>query len=145
MQTYQLFREGLLIMNQIFVDTGPLLARYIAADQFHQRSIKLWDKLNKQPLITSNHVTDEFLTLLARRTTYPFAVERASSLYSSQALTVIQSTIEDEKAAIEYFHKYADSRVSFTDCISFAICKRLKVKKVFSFDKHFSLCGFKLL
>jgi len=41
-----------------------------------------------------------------------------------------------------FFQKYADQKVSFTDCISFAMMKRLQIKQVFTFDYHFSLAGF---
>jgi uncharacterized protein len=42
-------------------------------------------------------------------------------------------------------HKYADQRVSFTDCISFVMMKRERVKIAFTFDRHFSLAGFRCL
>jgi predicted nucleic acid-binding protein len=30
----------------------------------------------------------------------------------------------------------------YTDAVSFALMKRLKIKKAFSFDKHFMISGF---
>jgi uncharacterized protein len=41
--------------------------------------------------------------------------------------------------------KYSDQRVSFTDCISFVLMKRERVKIAFTFDRHFSLAGFRCL
>ena len=63
----------------IFVDTGAFLARYVERDQYHDAAIEHWRVLQKdrRQLFTSSFVLDETFTLLARRTTYPFAVERA--------------------------------------------------------------------
>ncbi len=43
---------------------------------------------------------------------------------------------------MDLFEKYADQRVSFTDCISFVLMRRHKIRQVFSFDRHFELAGF---
>ena len=126
----------------IFIDTGLFLARYMENDQFHKKSISIWKKLGKNACTTSNHVIDETLTLLARRANYNFSSDRAKEIYNSNQLKIERSTEEDELNALNYFEKYADQKVSFTDCLSFAIMKRLKIKKVASFDKHFELAGF---
>lgn len=52
---------------------------------------------------------------------------------------------KDEINALELFEKYADQKVSFTDCLSFVIMQRLKIKQVFSFDNHFKYAGFELI
>ena len=32
----------------------------------------------------------------------------------------------------------------FTDCTSFAVCKKLNINSAFSFDKHFTMMGIDL-
>ena len=131
----------------IFIDTGALVARYITRDQYHVRANECWHKLERtrSELVTSNFVVDEALTLLARRATYAFAVERARSLYASRAMRIMRPTEADELDAISYFSKFADQTVSFTDCVSFALMKRRGIQEVFAFDRHFELAGFKCL
>ena len=128
----------------IFLDTGAFLARYLRNDQCHQKALKGWKLLRKRGhrCFTSNFVLDETFTLLARKANSAFAVDRARSLLSSRALTVLRPTLEDELEAVEAFSKYADPKVSFTDCISFVLMKRNRIQKAFSFDRHFSLAGF---
>ena len=131
----------------IFIDTGAFLARYLLKDQHHRRAVAIWEKLgsNRENCVTSNFVLDETFTLLGRRAEYGFAVQRAKNIYASQALTICRPDREDEIRALQFFSKYADQQVSFTDCISFVLMKRRKINRVFSFDRHFELAGFHLI
>lgn len=128
----------------IFIDTGAFLARFIERDQYHDAAVKHWQKLQQdhRRCYTSNFVLDETVTLLARRTTYPFAAARAKNLYDSKLLSILRPDQDDELAAVEFFQKYADQKVSFTDCVSFVLMTKLRIKCAFSFDRHFAMAGF---
>lgn len=130
----------------IFVDTGAFLARHVVRDQYHREAKAAWKELrgSGQRCLTSSFVLDELLTLLARRTSYEFASERARGLFTSQALEILRPDGEDELRAVDYFEKFADQRVSFTDCVSFALMKKRRIRRAFSFDRHFALAGFEL-
>lgn len=131
----------------IFIDTGAFLARHLKGDQYHKKSLKLWATLEKKGLrcATSNAVLYETLTLMGRRASYSFAAERARHIYASRSLAIWYPAPEDEQAAIGYFEKFSDQKVSFVDCLSFALLKRHGVGNVFTFDRHFALAGFSLL
>ncbi len=128
----------------IFIDTGPFLARYIDHDQYHKTASDLWDKFYKsrEQCITSNFVLDEFFTLLARRTGYAFAADRARNILCSQEMEILRPDQKEELEAVNLFKKYADQKISFTDCISFVLMHRHKIKRVFTFDRHFKSAGF---
>jgi predicted nucleic acid-binding protein len=130
----------------IFVDTGAFLARYLARDDHHAKATQAWKTLPRRSwkCYTSNFVLDETFTLLARRSSYSFAAERARSLYSSRALQILRPSAEDEHEALLLFEKYADQRVSFTDCTSFALMRRRRIERAFAFDRHFKDAGFEL-
>lgn len=130
----------------IFVDTGAFLARWVRRDQHHDAAVAGWRELGerRRRCLTSSFVLDEVLTLLGRRVTYPFAAERAEALWGSEALTIARPEQRDELAAIELFVKLADQRVSFTDCISFALMRRHRVRRTFTFDRHFEAAGFEV-
>lgn len=129
----------------IFVDTGAFLGRYLPDDQYHADSLAGWKYLAEGllPCCTSNLVISETITLLARRTNYAFAAEKARIIHASTVLRILRPTAQDEIAAIPWLEKFADQRVSFTDAVSFALMKRHRLTRAFTFDRHFVLAGFK--
>ena len=131
----------------IFLDTGAFLARYLFRDQHHKQAAAAWSEIGRGGLrcFTSNFVLDETFTLLGRRAGYRFAVQRARLLYSSRVLTILRPGREDELEAVEDFEKFADQKVSFTDCISWILMRRNKLHRAFSFDEHYRMAGFELL
>lgn len=130
--------------NRIFIDTGAFIAKYIEKDQFYGLACKVWEKLEnqKEKLVTSNFVLDETFTLLARQANYEFSVKVARIIYASDVIKIVRPSHETELNSLHLFDKYADQKVSFTDCVSFQLMKENRLKKVFSFDRHFQLAGF---
>ncbi len=131
----------------IFVDTSAFLGWYNKSDQYHKQARPVWLTLEaeKRPLYTSNFVLDETLTLLARRTSYPFAAEQGEALYTSSLLTILRPSIADELVSLKLFEKYADQKISFTDCVSFTLMRKVGLSRVFTFDKHFRWAGFEVI
>ena len=128
----------------IFIDTGAFLARYVKRDRLHEAAQSGWRELRtrRHRCMTSNFVLDEVLTLLGRRVSYSFAADRATALWASESLLIVRPERRDELAAIELLAKLADQRVSFTDCVSFALMRRHRVRSAFTFDRHFESAGF---
>lgn len=123
----------------IFIDTGPFLAKYIKNDQYHSLAVEKWKMVKKEnKVFTSNHVIDEAITLLSRKTDFYFAFEKAKRIYSTDRFTILRTDLEDELRALKYFKKYSDQKVSFTDCLSMSLIERYRIDKIFTFDRHFS-------
>ena len=130
----------------IFVDTGAFLARYLERDQHHAEAVRVWDELAAEGarLFTSNFILDETMTLLARRAGHAFAVERGRRMWGSAALTILRPDARDEAEALSWMDRLSDQGVSFTDCVSFALMRRQRLRRVFGFDRHFNAAGFDL-
>lgn len=135
-----------MIEAPVFIDTGAFLARYVARDQYHADALIAWKSLETRPRrsFTSNFVLDETFTLLARRSSYAFAAERARALLGSRLLEVLRPSSDDELRVVDLFEKFADQKISFTDCVSFVLMKRRNIRHAFSFDRHFLFAGFDL-
>ena len=132
-------------MKKLFIDTGAFLAKEIRRDQHHAAAVEAWQRLADTPeiLYTSEHCMDETATLLARRTNYAFASGWGADLLAS-GITILQMQPEDWKDAFRLMSKFADQGVSFTDCLSFRLMKRHRIRSVFGFDHHFTAAGFRV-
>lgn len=130
----------------IFIDTGAFIARYLTKDSYHTEAIKIWRNLEikHKKLFTSNFVLDETFTLLARFSHTKFAYEKAHLIYATDIISILRPDHEVEVNALHWFDKYAEHKVSFTDCISFQLIRQYNIKEVFTFDKHFKIAGFKI-
>lgn len=59
-------------------------------------------------------------------------------------MEVLRAGLAEELEAVPLLEKYADQKVSFTDCVSFVLMRRQGIERAFSFDKHFPAAGFRL-
>ena len=130
----------------IYIDTGAFLARHLIKNQYYHQANAFWEAVHEknEACVTSNFVLDETFTLLGRRAGYKFAAQRARNIYASESLQILRPTRKEEVKAIDFFEKYSDQHLSFTDCISFILMQRNKIKRIFTFDHHFPLTGFQI-
>jgi uncharacterized protein len=124
----------------IFADTGALFAYAVPEDQYHYEA-RRWVKQNQIPLITTDYVIDETLTLVKARTHAARAVQLGDLLFSGRVARIYHLTEEDILAAWETFRSYQDKDWSFTDCTSKVIIEKLSIIQAFAFDRHFRQFG----
>lgn len=129
-----------MALRFIFADTSAWYAIIDRNDGNHTAALQFIEKLDR-PLLTSNFIIDEILTLVKGRLGYDLAVEIGQKLWNQEIAKVFRVTEEDEQAAWKVFVRYRDKGFSFTDCTSFALMERLKVNTVFAFDDHFTQYG----
>jgi len=124
-------------MRRIFVDTGAWYALVDRNDPDHPAARGFFEA-NRLPLVTTNFVFDETVTLFRRRLGWSVACEFGRGLRGSRLTSVVYVTVEDEDAAWTIFRKFRDKEFSYTDCTSFAVMERLKLGTAFAFDRHFA-------
>jgi len=131
---------------KIFVDTSAWLALNDRNDQYHSEALSKLNIVTKQKieLITSEYVVDESITIIRYRVSHKAAVVFGDSLMNSTIVTVADITEEERFKAWILFKKYDDKELSFTDCASFALMNKLRLRKAFAFDDHFKQIGFEL-
>ena len=128
-------------MNGIFVDTSAWYAIVDADDSDHKAAVA-FHITNTTPLITTNAVFSETITLLRYRIGHDAARIFGQKLKESSFVRLVSVTPADEERAWEIFTKYRDQDFSFADCSSFAVMQRLKIGTAFTFDRHFSVMKF---
>ena len=120
----------------IFVDTSAWYALLDKSDANHHAAVNFKDSLD-HPMVTSNYIADEVITLARNRLGHKVAVEIGQKLWNESIANLIHVTPNDEKKAWAIFVKYSDKTFSFTDCTSFALMERVGITEVFAFDDHF--------
>ncbi len=133
-------------MNAVFVDTGALVERALARDQYHRASRKGWETLEiiDVRLFSSEHVLDEAISLLTRQAGANYAARWARDHLASQEIQWLGTTPANWHEALRWLEKFADQALSFTDCLSFALMRQENLRTVFGFDRHFLLAGFEV-
>ncbi len=124
----------------IFVDTGALFAYAIPDDERHEEA-RQWVRQNRDPMITTDYVIDELLTLMRARAQSARAIKMGELLFTEQVARVYYLTQEDILAAWEVFRTYQDKEWSFTDCTSKTVIEKFDLTKAFAFDQHFRQFG----
>ena len=134
----------------IFVDTGAWIALSDRRDQRHKDALRIYNNLahQKARLLTTDYVIDETTTWLRYRVNHPVAVkffdfiERAGE---TDVLTVVEIDRTLFQKAKRLFRRYDSTKLSFTDCTSFAVCQTRRISEAFAFDRHFTIRGITLL
>ena len=134
-------------MNKIFVDTSAWIAVTVKMDQNHKKANYTYGRLlsRKAGLVTSDYVIDESITRIRYDSGHREALRFYEIIMKSIELcflTLRRIDAEIWEDSIAIFRKYSDRKLSFTDCTSFALAGRLKIKDVFAFDEDFEVMGF---
>lgn len=133
------------LSENFFVDTSGFKALVDPKDEFHAQAKRNWKNLSVRgvSLVTSNYILDENYTLIRQRCGLDVARSfRKLIAENGKEIKVMRVTLDDELSAWQWFEKDW-SKLSFTDCVSFAMMERLVIKHFFGFDEHFIRAGFK--
>ena len=124
----------------IFVDTGAWFATFVPNDPDHPAA-DAWLATNAEPLVTTDYVIDELLTLLKMRGEYQRALRLGASLFTGEIARLVWIVPDDVQEAWTIFQRYQDKGWSFTDCVSRVIMQRLAIQTAFAFDEDFRQFG----
>jgi predicted nucleic acid-binding protein len=130
----------------IFIDSGGWLSVVIESDQYHQAGKAYFEAIIDVGAlaVTTDFVLDEVVTRLRYDIGHATAVEFLSLIHRAAdggSLLIHRITENLWNKAEAIFLRYADVRLSFTDCTSFAWLVDHPVDEVFGYDSHFELMG----
>ena len=133
-----------------FIDTWGFKAYLDAKEPKHEAVTdyinKIWDK--NEPLITTDYIIDETITLLSYKLDYDKLkkfIQKLELSIKNEYIKLIWISEDIFNEAIKLKLKYKDKLdISFTDMTSMIVMKKLKIKDVITEDKHFEKVGFGL-
>lgn len=131
---------------EIFVDTSAFVAIVNRSDQYHQKAKEFVTALEPSVKFhTSNYIIDETITRIRMRAGHKPALNFGKGIFTSRIYRIHYIDESIEREAFKIFEKYQDQKLSFTDCTSIALMRRLGITKIFAFDEDFVALGFEIV
>jgi len=133
-------------MKKLFLDTSFLIALETADDQHHREASVHWENMTRSLplLVTTSYVFDETVTFFNSRNRHPKAMEIGNLLLASPSVQLIHIDEALFHEAWRHFVQHEDEAYSLTDCASFVVMKKLRIRNALTFDKHFIQAGFEI-
>lgn len=124
----------------IIVDTSAWIYLFDNKSTGTSKKAKQFYSLNRDTLAVTDLIIEETHKWLVHHAFPPISAMQLLSKFVSQEFAQIISIEDSDRIeASKIVEKYLDQQISFTDAITVALMKRLRIKKVFSFDRHFDL------
>lgn len=131
---------------RLFADSGAWQALYDRADELHGRAAgAVRGLVGKRTLFyVTDYVFDETVTLIRGRAGHRAATLCGEWLLRSAQVRFVRVTPDIWDESWDLFQRYDDKEFSLTDCSSFVVMRREKLRQVFGFDHNFEQMGFHL-
>lgn len=130
-------------MNQVFADTFFYLALFNERDRAHDRALRLsLDRTTR--FVTSAWVMTELADAWCG-TRRDLFTRTYDSLIHVPTNIFITASEKLWNQAVDLYSSRPDKAWSLTDCTSFVIMKRLRIREAATGDRHFAQAGFKAL
>lgn len=126
----------------VYVDTSAFLAVLDADDNNHEAAKKAWVDLvvSRETLVCSGYVLVETYALVQHRLGMDAVRVFHEDIFPLLRVEWIEETLHQQAAnAVLTANRKS---LSLVDCASFAVMRRLGLKRAFAFDNHFSEQGF---
>ncbi len=132
------------MLEDIFVDSSAWIALADEDDSHHQEAASSYPSIfkNHKHLITSNLIMAETYIVLLKELGHGAGIEFLERTKTSPRILKIYSNDGIEAEAEAILGKYIDQDFSYADAVSFVIMRNQKIRKAFSFDRHFVTAGF---
>ncbi len=127
------------IKRGVLWDSSAILALLDADDADHVRAVAIARQIASErlPSFITNYIEVEAHALLLRKLGRALAREW---LFTG-GLPVIRALVEEEDRAREIIARHSDKDWSLCDAISFAVLDARRIRRAFTFDRHFLQYG----
>jgi predicted nucleic acid-binding protein len=129
----------------VFVDTSALVKLLDANEEDHDQAATIWASLaaQRESLVTTNYVVAETIAVIQRRLGVKAVHVLKQQIMPVMRVEWVNET--DHDAGFDAVIAAGRNDLSLVDCISFAIMRRLAIRRCFTFDAHFQKMGFEPL
>jgi predicted nucleic acid-binding protein len=127
----------------IFLDTSAIYALADRNDFHHKKAKRIFEELllAKEEFLMHNYILIESIALIQHRLGFTPAKR---FLEETNQFQIVWADTHIHIKALAYFNRYGRRKLSFVDCVSFAVMKEHGAKNVFAFDEDFTREDFML-
>jgi predicted nucleic acid-binding protein len=126
-----------------FVDTSFYIARIMPRDQWHEKALRAVRPGTS--FFTSTLVINETISLLQARGFFSAAIGFLRETRLSQDVSIIYPDPVMQSEGWDLFARWGSAGANAIDCVSFAMMRKMAIRKAFTFDEHFRVAGFDIL
>lgn len=133
--------------REVFVDSSGLYALADRRDSYHTQAEERVGKLIESGirLVLTDYIIDETCTLAKARAGSDAALRLLEIVERSRAIDMFWIGVEHFEAAKAFLRRHVDHGYSFTDCTSFVVMDKLRIRDALTSDHHFVEAGFRML
>jgi len=131
---------------KLLADTSALLALVLADDAHHPEAREFLRQRRSANVrfVMTDLILAETVTRLRARTDAVRAAAFAVDALASRRYDLVFVDVGLLRGALDQMKRFADKRLSLTDCVSFETLERLGLGGAFTFDRDFRDCGFRM-
>ncbi|WP_235185593.1 type II toxin-antitoxin system VapC family toxin [Candidatus Acidianus copahuensis] len=122
--------------DMAILDTSFLIAFLNSRDSRHEEALKLFNEIKEKKLVITDYILDEFLTYI-RKVVPWLAVDLGGKVM--EIFDILKINEDDIKNGWDIFKKY--DKLSFTDSVTVSVMKRLKIKRIITFDSQLEIAS----
>ena len=130
---------------KLLADTSALLALLLGDDPHHPAAKQFVRESRTTRFVITELILAEVVTHVRARTDAARAVAIAGDLLGSRYYDLLFVDADLLAGALKQMNRFADKRLSLTDCASFEVVERLGLDGAFTFDRDFRDCGYRMM
>jgi uncharacterized protein len=127
---------------KLLADTSGLLATLWDDDARHRDAVEFGRRNPRARFVLTDLVVAELATRARVKVGAKPAVEFVRDLLRSSRYELVLLDLDLIQSAFTRMERFADKRLSLTDCVSFELMEKLGLRAAFTFDRDFRDCGF---
>ncbi|MGK7952560.1 MAG: type II toxin-antitoxin system VapC family toxin [Xenococcaceae cyanobacterium] len=132
------------MQEEIFIDTGFVIALKNTKDSYHQQALELMNKFEESFFVTTDAVLLEIGNSLSRNYKQE-AIEIIEEFIYADNVDIVELTPDLFNEAFRVYKIYKDKQWGLVDRLSFVVMWDRGISKVLTFDRHFTQAGFQVL
>ena len=125
--------------NEIFLDTAYAIALSSSKDQYHERAVRLAERLEKARtyLVTTRAIQLEIGNALSKQRYRPAAIQLLEALEADPTVEIVPLSEQLYAEALRLYRERPDKEWGLTDCISFVVMQERNMTEALTADEHF--------